>query len=128
MDYNESLSIYYDNIKKLDEINNNYAISLGEDNYLTKLSKTFYKSLNEFIKFIDIMEDKEEYLASLLEFSYDCIELYDSMSLDVINEKHTFKRKRLLKKSYEKNKESINKILDRMDLISNMIDSAIKKI
>ena len=128
MEFNDKLAIYYDNIKKLDEINNNYSNSLGEDNYLTKLSKTFYKSLNEFIKFIDIMSDKEEYLASLLEFSYDCIELYDSMSLDVINEKHTFKRKRLLKKSYEKNKDNINKILDRMDIISNMIDEAIKKI
>ena len=128
MDFSEKLNSYYKNIEELDKIHDEYEKALDSDNYLVKLSKTLADSCNQFIKFIDIMDDKELYLDSLIDFSLKSIDIYKSLPLDTLLEKSVFKRKKKMKLSYQENKEKIDIVLDQMDVISNLIDKAVEKI
>ncbi len=128
MDFSEKLNSYYKNIEELDKIHDEYEKALDSDNYLVKLSKTLADSCNQFIKFIDIMDDKELYLDSLIDFSLKSIDIYKSLPLETLLEKSVFKRKKKMKLSYQENKEKIDIVLDQMDVISNLIDKAVEKI
>lgn len=128
MDFSEKLNSYYKNIEELDKIHDEYEKALDSDNYLVKLSKTLADSCNQFIKFIDIMDDKELYLDSLIDFSLKSIDIYKSLPLETLLEKSVFKRKKKMKIRYQENKEKIDIVLDQMDVISNLIDKAVEKI
>lgn len=128
MDFSEKLNSYYKNIEELDKIHDEYEKALDSDNYLVKLSKTLADSCNQFIKFLDIMDDKELYLDSLIDFSLKSIDIYKSLPLETLLEKSIFKRKKKMKLSYQENKEKIDIVLDQMDVISNLIDKAVEKI
>lgn len=128
MDFSEKLNSYYKNIEELDKIHDEYEKALDSDNYLVKLSKTLADSCNQFIKFIDIMDDKELYLDSLIDFSLKSIDIYKSLPLETLLLKSVFKRKKKMKLSYQENKEKIDIVLDQMDVISNLIDKAVEKI
>jgi hypothetical protein len=128
MDFSEKLNSYYKNIEELDKIHDEYEKALDSDNYLVKLSKTLADSCNQFIKFLDIMDDKELYLDSLINFSLKSIDIYKSLPLETLLLKSVFKRKKKMKLSYQENKEKIDIVLDQMDVISNLIDKAAEKI
>jgi hypothetical protein len=128
MDFSEKLNSYYKNIEELDKIHDEYEKALDSDNYLVKLSKTLADSCNQFIKFLDIMDDKELYLDSLINFSLKSIDIYKSLPLETLLLKSVFKRKKKMKLSYQENKEKIDIVLDQMDVISNLIDKAVEKI
>jgi hypothetical protein len=128
MDFSEKLNSYYKNIEELDKIHDEYEKALDSDNYLVKLSKTLADSCNQFIKFLDIMDDKELYLDSLIDFSLKSIDIYKSLPLETLLLKSVFKRKKKMKLSYQENKEKIDIVLDQMDVISNLIDKAVEKI
>ena len=128
MDFSEKLNSYYKNIEELDKIHDGYEKALDSDNYLVKLSKTLADSCNQFIKFIDIMDDKELYLDSLIDFFLKSIDIYKSLPLETLLEKSVFKRKKKMKLRYQENKEKIDIVLDQMDVISNLIDKAVEKI
>ena len=117
MDFNQKLDSFYKNIEKLDSIHDEYEAALDSDHYMVKLSKTLADSCNQFIKFIEIMPNKDL-----------CIDIYTSLPLDTLVEKSVFKRKKKMKICYQDNKDKINKVLDQMDIISKMIDEAVAKI
>lgn len=128
MDFNQKLDSFYKNIEKLDSIHDEYEAQLDSDHYMVKLSKTLADSCNQFIKFIEIMPNKDLYLDSLVDFSLKSIDIYTSLPLDTLVEKSVFKRKKKMKICYQDNKDKINKVLDQMDIISKMIDEAVAKI
>ncbi len=128
MDFNQKLDSFYKNIEKLDSIHDEYEAALDSDHYMVKLSKTLADSCNQFIKFIEIMPNKDLYLDSLVDFSLKSIDIYTSLPLDTLVEKSVFKRKKKMKICYQDNKDKINKVLDQMDIISKMIDEAVAKI
>ncbi len=128
MDFNQKLDSFYKNIEKLDSIHDEYEAALDSDHYMVKLSKTLADSCNQFIKFIEIMPNKDLYLDSLVDFSLKSIDIYTSLPLDTLVEKSVFKRKKKMKICYQDNKDKINKVLDQMDIISKMIDEAVSKI
>lgn len=128
MDFNQKLDSFYKNIEKLDSIHDEYEAALDSDHYMVKLSKTLADSCNQFIKFIEIMPNKDLYLDSLVDFSLKSIDIYTSLPLDTLVEKSVFKRKKKMKICYQDNKDKINKVLDQMDIISKMIDEAVLKI
>jgi hypothetical protein len=128
MDFNQKLDSFYKNIEKLDSIHDEYEAALDSDHYMVKLSKTLADSCNQFIKFIEIMPNKDAYLDSLVDFSLKSIDIYTSLPLDTLVEKSVFKRKKKMKICYQDNKDKINKVLDQMDIISKMIDDAVSRI
>lgn len=118
---------YKENINVVAKINTEYTQKVGKEHYMAELSNTLVNALIQFEKFIPVIEDKNYYIQELLLFSKMAIDVFKIVPKELIPTKSIFKKRRILKKSYEQNKENINKVLNQMDKISQIIDENMKK-
>ncbi len=128
MDFNEMIINIQENANILGRINLEYTEKLGKEHYMSKLSNTFVKSIVEFQKFFDIMENGVLYASELLKFSEMAIDVFKITPPELLASKSIFKKRKLLKKNLEENRNYINRVLDQMDLISSMIDENVKNL
>lgn len=124
----EKLEKYKANINIVAKINLEYTEKLGKEHHMAILSNTLVNAMNQFEKFINIMEDKEAYIDEILLFSSMTIDVFKITPSELIETKNIFKKKKIMKKNYEENKDNINLVLDQMDKISKMIDENVGKI
>lgn len=124
----EKLEKYKANINIVAKINLEYTEKLGKEHHMAILSNTLVNAMNQFEKFINIMKDKEAYIDEILLFSSMTIDVFKITPSELIETKNIFKKKKIMKKNYEENKDNINLVLDQMDKISKMIDENVGKI
>lgn len=128
MEFNEMIANIENNANILGKINLEYTEKLGKEHYMAKLSDTFVKSLMEFQKFFDIMNDGVSYASELLKFSEMAIDVFKITPPELLASKSIFKKRKILKHNLEENKNYINRVLDQMDLISAMIDKNVENL
>ncbi len=128
MEFNEMILEIKENTNLLGKINLEYTEKLGKDHYMAKLSNTFVNSLLQFEKFFDIMNNRESYALELLRFSQMAIDVFKITPPEFLASKSIFKKRKILKKNLDENRNYINKVLDQMDLISAMIDENVKNL
>lgn len=122
---NELMIAYKENINVVATINNELAKKLGIEHYLTDFSSNLIRALNQYEKFVFIIDDKLEFVKIILKFSEKVIDFFNMTPPELIQSKNIFKKKRILKKNYESNMSKVNDLMASMNEINEFIDSKI---
>lgn len=122
---NELMIAYKENINVVATINNELAKKLGIEHYLTDFSSNLIRALNQYEKFVFIIDDKLEFVKIILKFSEKVIDFFNMTPPELIQSKNIFKKKRILKKNYESNMSKVNDLMSSMNEINEFIDSKI---
>lgn len=119
---NELMIAYKENINVVATINNELAKKLGIEHYLTDFSSNLIRALNQYEKFVFIIDDKLEFVKIILKFSEKVIDFFNMTPPELIQSKNIFKKKRILKKNYESNMSKVNDLMASMNEINEFID------
>ena len=122
---NELMIAYKENINVVATINNELAKKLGIEHYLTDFSSNLIRALNQYEKFVFIIDNKLEFVKIILKFSEKVIDFFNMTPPELIQSKNIFKKKRILKKNYESNMSKVNDLMASMNEINEFIDSKI---
>ncbi|MGM9968760.1 MAG: hypothetical protein ACI35S_00020 [Anaeroplasma sp.] len=124
MTINEMMAEYKANINILATINLEYTKSLGKSHEFSSLSNTLVTALNQFEKFYYVVDNKMEYVNEILKFSKMAIDIFELKPQEVVN-LNVFKKKKMYKRNYQKNKQKIDNVLEQMNIISRIIDRSV---
>ena len=121
---NEKMVVYKENVNLVARINVELTKKLGLEHYLTDFSSNLIRALNQYERFVFLLNNKLEFVDVIIDFSEKCIDFFNMTPPELI-EGSIFKKKRELKKKYDENMEKINKLIASMNKINEMIDKNI---
>lgn len=78
---------YDENLNLMGKINTELCKSFGLEHYLTEFSSNLIRALHQYIRFLEIIDDKNEFLSVILAFSDCCIAYFNPQDNLNINEK-----------------------------------------
>ena len=122
---NQLMIGYKENINVVAMINNELAKKLGIEHYLTDFSSNLIRALNQYEKFVFVIDDKLSFVKIILKFSENVIDFFNMTPPELIQSKNIFKKRKILKKNYEANMTKINELMNSMNEINEFIDSKI---
>ena len=121
---NEKMITYKENVNLVARINVELTKKLGLEHYLTDFSSNLIRALNQYERFVFLLNNKLEFVDVIIDFSEKCIDFFNMTPPELI-EGSIFKKKRALKKKYDENMEKINRLIASMNKINEMIDKNI---
>ncbi len=97
---------YEENVNLVAKINTELCKQFGLEHHLTEFSANLVNALNQYKRFVPLMNNKEEFVKRIIAFSNDCIKFFEkNLSKEP---KATIKKMNNLVKSLNKINESIN--------------------
>lgn len=121
---NKKMIVYKENVNLVARINVELTKKLGLEHYLTEFSSNLIRALNQYERFVFVLDNKLEFVDSIIEFSEKCVDFFNMTPPDLMNVS-LFKKKRILKKNYNENMEKINRLVASMNKINEEIDKNI---
>ena len=121
---NKRMIVYKENVNLVARINVELTKKLGLEHYLTEFSSNLIRALNQYERFVFVLDNKLEFVDSIIEFSEKCVDFFNMTPPDLMNVS-LFKKKRILKKNYNENMEKINRLVASMNKINEEIDKNI---
>ena len=120
----ESINEYKENLEKLATINNKIIQELGKEHYLSTFSTNMLGIMKQYLQFIDLLGDNEEFIEMINETIKKEIEFLD-FDPEVFKEKNIFKKRKKLKALYAYNLENITSIQEDVDKVNDFLDREI---
>ena len=68
---------YEENVNLVAKINTELCKRYGLENYLTEFSSNLIRALNQYKRFVLLMNNKKEFVSGLLAFSNSCISFFE---------------------------------------------------
>ena len=97
---------YEENVNLVAKINTELCKQFGLEHHLTEFSANLVSALNQYKRFVPLMNNKEEFVKTIITFSNDCIQFFQkNLSKEP---KATIKKMNNLIKSLNKINEIIN--------------------
>ncbi len=121
---NERMIVYKENVNLVARINVELTKKLGLEHYLTEFSSNLIRALNQYERFVFLLNNKLEFVENIITFSENCIDFFNMTPPELV-EGSIFKKRRVLKKNYKTNMEKINKLVSAMNKINETIDKNI---
>lgn len=121
---NKKMIVYKENVNLVARINVELTKKLGLEHYLTEFSSNLIRALNQYERFVFVLDNKLEFVDSIIDFSEKCVDFFNMTPPDLMNVS-LFKKKRILKKNYNENMEKINRLVASMNKINEEIDKNI---
>lgn len=100
---------YEENVNLVAKINTELCKRFGLEHYLTEFSSNLIRALNQYKRFVMLMEDKNKYVDSIISFSNACISFFESNTDKITHEEMTKK---------------MNKLIDSMNEINQIINNS----
>ncbi len=97
---------YEENINLVAKINTELCKQFGLEHHLTDFSANLVNALNQYKRFVPLMNNKEEFVRTIIAFSNDCIEFFNKSTSK--EPKATIKKMNKLVKNLNKINEFIN--------------------
>ena len=114
MENNEGVNLlmieYEENVNLVAKINTELCKMYGLEHYLTEFSSNLINALNQYKRFVMLMNDRKKFVESLLDFSNACIEFFEENK----DEKKT---------SHDAIVEKMNKLIKTMNVINEEINN-----
>lgn len=121
---NKRMIVYKENVNLVAKINVELTKKLGLEHYLTEFSSNLIRALNQYERFVFVLDNKLEFVDAIIEFSEKCVDFFNMTPPDLMNVS-LFKKRRILKKNYNENMAKINKLVASMNKINESIDKNI---
>ena len=121
---NKRMIVYKENVNLVAKINVELTKKLGLEHYLTEFSSNLIRALNQFGRFVFVLDNKLEFVDAIIDFSEKCVDFFNMTPPDLMNVS-LFKKRRILKKNYNENMAKINKLVASMNKINESIDKNI---
>ncbi len=121
---NERMIVYKENVNLVARINVELTKKLGLEHYLTEFSSNLIRALNQYERFVFLLNDKLDFVENIIEFSERCIDFFNMTPPELV-EGSIFKKRRVMRKNYKSNMEKINTLVAAMNKINENIDSTI---
>ena len=102
---------YEENVNCVAKINTELCKRYGLENYLTEFSSNLIRALNQYKRFVPLMEPKKEFVESIIDFSNACINFFEENKDDV-------------KTKHQQITEKMNKLVDTMNKINDIINKS----
>lgn len=114
MENNEGLNLlmveYEENVNVVAKINAELCRMYGLEHYLTEFSSNLISALNQYKRFVMLMNDRKKFVMGLLDFSNACIEFFEQ-------------NKDINKTSRDAILEKMNKLIKTMNAINEQINN-----
>ncbi len=121
---NKRMIVYKENVNLVAKINVELTKKLGLEHYLTEFSSNLIRALNQYERFVFVLDNKLEFVDAIIDFSEKCVDFFNMTPPDLMNVS-LFKKRRILKKNYNENMAKINKLVASMNKINESIDKNI---
>ena len=121
---NERMIVYKENVNLVARINVELTKKLGLEHYLTEFSSNLIRALNQYERFVLLLNNKLEFVENIIEFSERCIDFFNMTPPELV-EGSIFKKRRVMRKNYKNNMEKINTLVSAMNKINENIDKTI---
>jgi len=121
---NERMIVYKENVNLVARINVELTKKLGLEHYLTEFSSNLIRALNQYERFVFLLNDKLDFVENIIEFSERCIDFFNMTPPELV-EGSIFKKRRVMRKNYKSNMEKINTLVAAMNKINENIDNTI---
>ena len=121
---NEKMIVYKENVNLVARINVELTKKLGLEHYLTEFSSNLIRALNQYERFVFLLNNKLEFVDSIIEFSEKCVDFFNMTPPELV-EGSIFKKRKVLKKNYDENMAKINRLVESMNKINETIDKTI---
>ena len=121
---NERMIVYKENVNLVARINVELTKKLGLEHYLTEFSSNLIRALNQYERFVFLLNDKLDFVENIITFSERCIDFFNMTPPELV-EGSIFKKRRVMRKNYKSNMEKINTLVAAMNKINENIDSTI---
>ena len=114
MENNEGLNLlmveYEENVNVVAKINAELCRMYGLEHYLTEFSSNLIGALNQYKRFVMLMNERKKFVMGLLDFSNACIEFFEQ-------------NKDINKTSRDAILEKMNKLIKTMNVINEQINN-----
>ena len=97
---------YEENVNLVAKINTELCKRFGLEHHLTEFSSNLIRALNQYKRFVLLMDNKKEFVTTIIKFSNDCIEFFQKNTSR--EPKATIKKMNNLVNSLNKINEIIN--------------------
>ena len=97
---------YEENVNLVAKINTELCKQFGLEHHLTDFSANLVNALNQYKRFVPLMNNKEEFVKTIIAFSNDCIEFFNKSTSK--EPKATIKKMNKLVRNLNKINEFIN--------------------
>ena len=121
---NKRMIVYKENVNLVARINVELTKKLGLEHYLTEFSSNLIRALNQYERFVFLLNNKLDFVDSIIEFSEKCVDFFNMTPPELV-EGSIFKKRRVMKKNYNENMAKINKLVASMNKINETIDKTI---
>ena len=98
---------YEENVNLVAKINTELCKRFGLEHYLTEFSSNLIRALNQYKRFVMLMEDKNKFVDSIIAFSNACIEFFENNKETISHEDMTKKMNKLINSMNAKNMISL---------------------
>ena len=102
---------YEENVNCVAKINTELCNRYGLENYLTEFSSNLIRALNQYKRFVPLMEPKAEFVKSIIDFSNACINFFEENKDDA-------------KSKHQQITEKMNTLVETMNKINNIINES----
>ena len=96
---NERMIVYKENVNLVARINVELTKKLGLEHYLTEFSSNLIRALNQYERFVFLLNDKLDFVENIIEFSERCIDFFNMTPPELV-EGSIFKKRRVMRKNY----------------------------
>ena len=107
---NKRMIVYKENVNLVARINVELAKKLGLEHYLTEFSSNLINALNQYKRFVLLMNERKKFVEGLLDFSNACIEFFEE-------------NKDVNKSSHDAIVEKMNNLIKTMNVINDQINN-----
>ncbi len=121
---NKRMIVYKENVNLVARINVELTKKLGLEHYLTDFSSNLISALNQYERFVFLLNNKLEFVDCIVDFSEKCVDFFNMTPPELV-EGSIFKKRRVLKKNYNENMAKINRLVASMNKINETIDKTI---
>ncbi len=121
---NKRMIVYKENVNLVARINVELTKKLGLEHYLTDFSSNLISALNQYERFVFLLNNKLEFVDCIVDFSEKCVDFFNMTPPELV-EGSIFKKRRVLKKNYNENMNKINRLVAAMNKINETIDKTI---
>ena len=116
---NKKMIVYKENVNLVARINVELTKKLGLEHYLTEFSSNLIRALNQYERFVFLLNNKLDFVDSIIEFSEKCVDFFNMTPPELV-EGSIFKKRRVLKKNYDENMAKINRLVESMNKINEI--------
>ena len=101
---------YEENVNVVAKINTELCKMYGLEHYLTEFSSNLINALNQYKRFVLLMNERKKFVEGLLDFSNACIEFFEE-------------NKDVNKSSHDAIVEKMNNLIKTMNVINDQINN-----